>query len=618
MNEDFEQDVGRKLKYLSFFIFLIMAMYTYRLFSMQIIRGEQFRRRSQDISQRATVIPAQRGEIFDRSADIPMVLNTDSFAVDIVPGQVPKEEFSTLITRLSAILKIPSSLIQKKLPPEVHKDFRTIEIKTNVDYETIVRIAENLDSLPGVSWHSKPVRNYVETRSFSHIIGYVGDITAQELTTLYNKGYTNNSIIGKAGVEKQYDEVLRGTDGVEYKTVDAKGRYIENTTVVHPPKTGNTLILTMDRKIQNLAELALGKRIGAAVVLRPTTGEVLAMVSYPFFDQNIFVNENTGNFYDKLLKDPNNPLLNRAIDAAYPPASTFKVIMNTAILNEKAFPTDKTVTCLGEVKYGDRLFRCHIRKPGHGKLALNDALAQSCDIYYWTVCRDFLGIEKIVDYAARFGLGQSAEIDLPNQTSGVLPSPKWKERKFHEKWLNGDTMNMSIGQGYTTASPLQIANALCMIINNGMVYKPHILKEIRSSETDEVIREIKPEVLRKENIPPEVFQQVRYGMSLVTVRGEARFPMRNPMFRLAGKTGTAEVGLQKRWHSWMIAYGPYDAPKEEMLAVAVIVEAVNEWEWWAPYTANIILQGALANQTFEEAVDFLGFSSLPAIQRGRE
>ena len=616
MNKDAKQDICHKTRPLSFFIFLIMFLYIYRLFSMQIVHGEQFKRKSQDISQRASVIPAQRGEIFDRADDIPMVLNTDSFAVDIIPGEVPASEFSTLLTRLSAILKIPSSQIQKKLPPAVRQDFRTIELKTNVDYETVVQIAENIDSLPGVSWHSKPVRNYVETRSFSHIIGYVGDITVQELTTLYNKGYTQNSIIGKAGVEKQYDEILRGTDGVEYKTVDAKGKYIKNTTVVHPPKTGNSLVLTLDRKVQNLAELALGKRIGAAVVLRPATGEVLAMVSYPFFDQNVFGNENAGVLYNKLLQDQNNPLLNRVISAAYPPASTFKVIMNTAILNEKAFPTDKTVTCLGEIEYGDRIFRCHIRKPGHGKLALNDALAQSCDIYYWTVCRDFLGIDKIVDYASRFGLGQSTGIDLPNQTDGFLPSPKWKERKFHEKWLNGDTMNMSIGQGYTTASPLQIANSLCMIINDGIIYKPHVLKEIRSSDTNEIIKRIEPEILHKENIPPEVFQQVRYGMNLVTIKGEARYPMRNTMFRLAGKTGTAEVGLQNRWHSWMIAYGPYDAPKEEMIAVAVIVEAVNQWEWWAPYAANIILQGALAKQTFEEAVEFLGFASLPAIKRG--
>ncbi len=610
-------DIGfeKRLKFFAGFVFAILFLYLYKLFSMQIIYGEQFKKKSESVSQRSTIIPSQRGEIFDRNANAPMVLNIDSFAVDIMPGEVPKAEFTTVITRLGSILKVPVAQIEKKLPVSVRRDFRTIEIKSNVAYEEIIKIAEQLDSLPGVSWRSKPVRNYVETRSFSHIIGYVGDITSEELTRFYNKGYTSNSIIGKTGIEKQYDELLRGTDGIEYKTVDAKGKYIENTTVIYPPKMGNNLVLTIDGRIQKLAEEALGPRIGAAIVLKPATGEILAMVSYPFFDQNIFGQENSGAAAQKLFKDPENPLLNRAIDAAYPPASTFKVIMNTAILNEKAFPQDKTVECLGEIEYGDRLFRCHIRKPGHGRLALNEALAKSCDIYYWTVCRDYLGVDKIADYAERFGFGKSAKIDLPSQTTGTVPSPKWKERKFHEKWLNGDTMNMSIGQGYMLASPLQVVDMTAMIINDGIIYKPHLLKEVRDPAMGTVLEEVQPEILYKENIPRDVFKQVRTAMHLVTVQGEARFPMKNPRYRLAGKTGTAEVGLQDRWHSWMTAYGPYDAPAEDILAVTVIVEAKNEWEWWAPYAANIILHGALAGQTYEETIEFLGFKSLPAAQR---
>lgn len=613
-----EDSLNSRLRLFSIFVFFILIAYTYKLFSMQIIHGDQFKQKSQNISKRTTVIPAQRGEIFDREANTPMVLNIDSFAVDIVPGEVPRQEFDTVINRLSSILKIPVSQIEKKLPVSVRRDFRSIQIKSNVDYSTVVQVAESIDSLPGVSWHSKPVRNYVDTRSFSHIIGYVGDITTDELTRFYNKGYTSNSIIGKAGIEKQYDEILRGTDGVEYRTVDAKGRYIENTTVVTPPKMGNNLVLTIDKRIQKLAEDALGPRIGAAVVLKPTTGEVLAMVSYPFFDQNIFGKEISSSLAKELFENPDKPLLNRAVDAAYPPASTFKVIMNTAILNEKAFPPETTVPCLGEIEYGNRVFRCHIRKPGHGKLALNEALAKSCDIYYWTVCRDYLGVEKIVDYAKRFGLGQSTEIDLPSQSDGFVPSPRWKERRFHEKWLNGDTMNMSIGQGFTLASPLQIANMACMVINNGVIYKPHLLKEIRDPSSGEVIKTVQPEILHKENIGKEVFEQVRQAMNLVTIQGEARYPMKNPMFRFAGKTGTAEVGLHDRWHSWMVAYGPYDAPPKDIIVVSVIVEAVNEWEWWAPYAANIILHGTLANQTYDETIDYLGFRHLPAVVRRSE
>ena len=615
--QDFQQ-INRRLKFFSIFVFFILIIYLFKLFSIQIVQGSQFRRRSQTISQRAERIPAQRGEIFDRNANIPMVLNTNTFAVSITPGKIPKPSFSTVIARLANILQISAAEIEKKLPAK-RSSFQSVEIRSNIPYEVITSLAENIDELPGVSWHSKPVRNYVETRSFSHILGYVGDITKEELKTFYNKGYTANTSIGKAGIEKYYDEWLRGEDGSEYRTVDAKGRLIENSTTVIPPKMGNNLILTIDRKIQELAEDALGNRIGAAVVLKPATGEILALVSYPYFDPNLFLNDSGNEMYAQLLHDSRNPLLNRAVNASYPPASTFKIVMSTAILAEKAFPADKKVQCAGEVDYGDRLFRCHIRRPGHGYLDLRNALAQSCDIYYWTVCRDNLGIDKMIDYIHDFGYGKSAEIDLPSQTEGLVPTPIWKERRFHEKWLGGDTMNMAIGQGFMLASPLQVANMVAMVVNGGVIYKPHLLKEVRASGTNELVLEKKPEILRQSDISPEVFAQVRSDMRYTITDGTARYPMHNKIVQLAGKTGTAEVGLKDHWHSWMAAYGPYDAPAEDAVVVVVMVEAQNTWEWWAPYATNIIFQGIFADQTYEEAVEALGGKRfLPAVRIRQE
>lgn len=615
--QDFQQ-VNKRLKFFSIFVFCILIIYLFRLFSMQIIQGAQFRKQSQTISRRSERIPAQRGEIFDRNANIPMVLNTNTFAVLVTPGEIPKTVFSTVITRLANILQIPVAEIEKKLPVK-RSSFQSVEIRSNIPYEVITSLAENIDELPGVSWHSKPVRNYVETRSFSHILGYVGDITKEELKTFYNKGYTANTSIGKAGIEKYYDEWLRGEDGSEYRTVDAKGRLIENSTTVIPPKMGNNLILTIDRKIQELAEDALGNRIGAAVVLKPATGEILALVSYPYFDPNLFLNDSGNEMYAQLLHDSRNPLLNRAVNASYPPASTFKIVMSTAILAEKAFPADKKVQCAGEVDYGDRLFRCHIRRPGHGYLDLRNALAQSCDIYYWTVCRDNLGIDKMIDYIHDFGYGKSAEIDLPSQTEGLVPTPIWKERRFHEKWLGGDTMNMAIGQGFMLASPLQVANMVAMVVNGGVIYKPHLLKEVRASGTNELVLEKKPEILRQSDISPEVFAQVRSDMRYTITDGTARYPMHNKIVQLAGKTGTAEVGLKDHWHSWMAAYGPYNAPAEDAVVVVVMVEAQNTWEWWAPYATNIIFQGIFADQTYEEAVEALGGKRfLPAVRIRQE
>ncbi len=608
----------RSLRFAAFaaVIFFSIGLYALKLFSMQIVQGETYRKQSKNISQRSRRISAQRGEIFDRNGSVPMVLNIDSFAVDITPGEIPQEMIGTVISRLSSLIDIPAAEIENKIPATIRRSFQTVEVRSNVPYQTIASIAERIDELPGVSWHSKPIRNYVETGSIAHVLGYVGDITREELKIFYNKGYTTNSVIGKAGIEKQYDELLRGVDGFEYRTVDVKGRYIENSTSVKAPEMGKNLVLTIDRKIQVLAEDALGERIGSAVVLKPSTGEILAMVSYPSFDPNQFNSDNSNEAYQQLLAEKNNPLLNRVVNASYPPASTFKIIMSAALLEESAISPDKRIDCRGEIEYGDRVFRCHIRRPGHGPVDLKNALAQSCDVYYWTVGRDNLGVERISSYALEFGLGESVNIDLPSQTSGFVPTPQWKERKFHERWLGGDTMNMSIGQGYLLASPLQMANAVAMVVNGGTIYRPHLLKEVHDPVSNTVLEVKTPEILHKSNIGQDVFARVREDMRYVISDGTAQFPMGNKTVKTAGKTGTAEVGIADRWHSWMVAYGPYDAPPEDTVVVVVMVEASNPWEWWAPYATNIIFQGIFADQTYDEAVDKLGFRFI-AGPRGR-
>ncbi|ULQ59991.1 penicillin-binding protein 2 [Brucepastera parasyntrophica] len=606
-----------RIKILAVLLFSVIVIYGFKLFSMQILQGDVYRKQSQTISQRSKKISAQRGEIFDRNGTVPMVLNIDSFAVDVIPGEIPSEQFSTVVSRLAGFLDMTVTAIERKIPASIRRSFQTVELKANIPYSVITNIAENIDELPGVSWHSKPIRSYVETGSFSHILGYVGDITREELKLFYNKGYTTNSIIGKAGIEKQYDETLRGVDGFEYRTVDVKGRYIENSVSIMPPEMGKNLVLTIDRKIQILAEDALGARIGSAIVLKPATGEILGMVSYPYFDPNLFGQENFAEEYQRLLNDKDNPLLNRVVNASYPPASTFKIIMSTALIEENAIPLDRKIDCPGQIEYGDRIFRCHIRRPGHGPLDMKHALAQSCDIYYWVTGRDNLGVERIASYAREFGFGQSAEIDLPSQTAGFVPTPQWKERRFHEKWLGGDTMNMSIGQGYMLASPLQVANSVAMIVNGGTIYRPYLLKEVRDPVSNAVISVTKKEALFTSRISPDSFARVREDMRFVITDGSSQFPMRNRRVAIAGKTGTAEVGYADRWHSWMAAYGPYDAPVEDMIVVVVMVEASNPWEWWAPYATNIIFQGIFADQTYEEAVAELGLNQI-ATPRGRQ
>ena len=603
----------QRIIFLRIAIVLCFVLYIYRLFSMQVVLSDTYRTQSRTISSQVSRIPAQRGEIFDRHANVPMVINTDSFAVEITPAEIPAGHYDTVASRLAQYLGISKFDIDKRIPENLRKSYTAIPVRSNVSFETISNIAENKIDLPGVSWVSRPRRNYVETGSLSHIIGYVGDITQEEINVLYNQGYTRNSVVGKTGIERQYDQLLQGTSGLESRTVDVRGRILSDKADVRPPQPGKNLVLTIDSRIQTLAEKTLGNRVGAVVVLKPATGEILALVSYPYFDPNIFNSDDYAQEYVKLRDSPEKPLLNRAVAAQYPPGSTFKIIMVTALLQEKTFSPFEKIECKGKLLYGNRIFHCHVHEPGHGWLDLKNALAQSCDVYFWTIGRDYLGIDKIAQYSTMFGLGKSAEIDLPNQVSGFIPTAQWKERKYHERWLGGDTMSASIGQGYILSTPLQVADMMAMVCNEGVIYKPHLLKEVRDPVTNEVITEVKPEVLFKSDIPSDVWKTVQEDCRYTITDGTPQYPMRNRFVQSAGKTGTSEVAQYKNsWHSWMVAYAPYDAPVEDQVVVSTLVEAVNPWEWWSPYATNIIIQGIFANQTYEEAVNALGFHYLLA------
>ncbi|MDR0706317.1 MAG: penicillin-binding protein 2 [Treponema sp.] len=600
---------------------VIFFVYCFALFNIQIVQGETFRSKAQNIVKSVIVIPSQRGEIYDRNFTQPLAVNIDSFAITITPAEIERSEIPAIIEKLSDITGIPKEQIDRKIPPSIYYLYQAVEVASYVPFETITALAEQADALPGVAWQSKPIRSYpADTGSLSHVIGYVGDITREELTMLYNQGYQRNDIIGKAGVERQYDELLRGKNGQEIRTVDVRGRRISSEdSRREAPEAGKNVTLTIDRSIQTLAEKALGERIGAVVVMRPTTGEILAMVSYPWYDPGIFNRSDVNREYDSLINDPNKPFLNRAIQSSYPPASTFKIIMTSAVLEENLFSPDQEILCEGVFEYGGRTWRCHIRKPGHGWLNLSNAMAQSCDIYYWTIGRDALGVERIVFYAEEFGFGSLANIDLPGEIPGFIPTPQWKDRRFHERWLGGDTMNMSIGQGYMLVTPIQMANMVAMTVNEGVIYTPHLLKEVRNPHTGAVEETVGTSILHQSSISPDVFRAVKRDMRGVIERGTAQYPLNIRSVQIAGKTGTGEMGLQDQWHSWFAAFAPYEtSDPEERIVVSVIVEAINKWEWWATYASAIIFQGIFANQTYEEAVRALGFQYLMPGQGRRE
>ncbi|MCL2720132.1 MAG: penicillin-binding protein 2 [Treponema sp.] len=587
---------------------VVFIIYSIRLFSMQILSGEIHQRRAQEISRRTYIIPTQRGEIYDRNFSKPFVINRDTFAVTITPAEVPRGRIDEVLDSLSEILNIPADDIRGRLPSQYLQLYQPVEIASNVPFANIAALAERKNNLPGISWHIKSVRNYVDVGSLSHILGYVGDITRDELTTLYNLGYQMGDMIGKSGIERQYDELLRGEKGFETRTVDSRGRRIaglENINRVSPVM-GKNLVLTIDADLQTLVEKAVGPQNGAAVVMRPSTGEILAMVSYPWYDPNIFTDGLAADFR-ALLDDPSRPFINRAIQSSYPPASTFKIVMSTSILSENVYQPEQSVLCRGMMNYGNRNWHCWNRA-GHGRLNLRGALWHSCNIYYMTVGRDNLGIERIINTARDFGYGKLTGIDLPGEAEGLVPTPQWKERRFHERWVLGDTMNVSIGQGFMLVTPLQMCNMVSMIVNNGTIYKPHVLKEVRDPITNAIESVVSPEVIHKSNINPSVFEFVRQDMRSVVTQGTAQYPLNMRTVQIAGKTGTAEIGLSDRWHSWFTAFAPFNSTNpEEQIVVTVIIEASTFQVWRASAATAIIFQGYFGKQDYEGALRSLGF-----------
>ena len=584
----------------------VVIVYGLVLFSMQIVDGYIYVRRAEEVTRRSEVLPAYRGEIYDASYDVPIVTNVDSFAVRLNPADVPSDRFLEIAAQLEDMLRLPIGEIGRMVPPSQRRSHTEVELATSVDYRTIVQLAEQADRLPGVSWISKPTRRYTLNESMSHVLGYVGDITNQELQVLFNRGYTRDSLIGKAGIELEYDEILRGTPGRRFRSVDAQGRYIGDAALEDvAPQPGHDVVLTLDRRIQELAEDALGERTGAVVVLRPANGEIVALASYPRFDPNIFSTGTGAQAFRQLSLDRRSPFLNRTLQTSAPPASTFKIIMTAAVLQEQVFGLDDEIYSRPYFELGDRRFR-DWRPNGFGWIGLLDGLAWSSNVFFYTMGHDYLGIEHITEYGRLFGLGQRTGIDLPGEVSGIMPSPEWKRRELNSPWVGGDTVNSSIGQGYTAVTPLQLANVMAMVANEGTVYRPHVVREIRDSVSGRVIEQVQPQIYLNAELDQRTWENLQLGLRMVVSEGTAHTIITTPVVNSAGKTGTGETSFEEENHSWFVAYAPYEADDpRERLVVVVFVDGQDDFEWWAPKAANLVLHGAFTGQNFEQTVSSL-------------
>jgi penicillin-binding protein 2 len=538
-----------------------------RLWFLQIVKAPYFKDLSEHNRTRVLSIPASRGAIFDRQG-IMLVNSNPSFDLYIIPDDV--QNWDILKDQLGRILDMDPESIKQRLDQKKDNPNYPIPIKLDISQEELGLLETFKYLIPGVYIQVSPRRNYPLGVVAPHVIGYLGEITQKQLKSSQFPNNKIGDLIGQWGLEKEWQDVLGGKKGGRIMEVDAAGQEIQLLNI-QEPTAGINLETTLDWTVQKAAQEAFAGKKGAVVVLSPDTGEVLAMYSSPAFDPSSFNRKLTIKEWNTLFNNPDKPMQNRAIQGQYPPGSTYKMIAALAGLEEKVISPETTFHCSGGMAYGNRVFHCW-NKRGHGTVNLHKALVQSCDVYFYNLGIR-LGVDRLARYAQLLGLGQPTGVGLTPEKGGIVPTSAWKLKRFKTPWAPGETLSVSIGQGYNTATPLQMALATAAIANGGTVYKPHLIKKVIAPQ-GKVIKEFFPQKIRQIQVNPESLNVISKGLAgVINEPGGTGGASRLPGILAAGKTGTAQVvTLGKkgaRDHAWFIAYAPVEKPQ---LAMAVIVE----------------------------------------------
>lgn len=550
--------VERHKVIVTIFIFLF-AFLSIRLFYLQIIRGNYYKNISEHQRLNTTYERAFRGLIYDDNEKL-LVDNIPNYVALFYPFEQQYDPTEESIEKLNKIL-------QKDIKPTIEKSWRygrVVKLAENLTVDEVFKIQENKLFLPGITVAKEPKRICYDSVENAHIIGYVNELRLEEIDNIENTELKVGDIIGRCGIEQYYDKYLRGKDGGISFEVNAKGQH-KKTFSYEQPVIGNSLHLTIDTDLQKVAYQALknsysGK--GSAVAIDVKTGAIKVFVSCPSYDLNKI---SSAKDYRRYLKDKNLPFFNRCIQALYPPGSIFKIITFVAALEHLKFNPYNIENCTGSFELGDRVYACSA-KTGHKKLNLISAMAYSCNVYFYKLGLN-LGVRVIVDYAKLFRFGEKTGIDLPSEKKGFVPTPEWKKAKMKMAWLKGDTVILSIGQGALWVTPLQMANLMATVANNGVSYQPYFVKEIRDSLTKELIYEHKPVQNDPIELEVDTWKQLHKSLEAAVNYGTARRTKFKNM-KVAAKTGTAE-NPQGEDHAWVVAYAPADDPQ---LALAVIVE----------------------------------------------
>jgi len=609
------QDKDIQFRLLLFIIITIISLLIliFIIGNIQILKNLSYEMRSKKNREKVVRLLPIRGKILSSDNEI-LADNITAFNIYINKTELYKNNdlLQNELLYISSVLNIKYSDLVNILQSSTITN-EEILLAENISLITFSKIKENLDKLPGITYKEVLYRYYPNNDVLSHVLGHIGPINTNELMMKEKEGYNQTDFIGKNGVEQYYEDILRGKPGEKVYLIDAKMstiRELENKEI--KPEPGNELILTINFNLQKTVEDILADRAGTIVVLRPSTGEVLAMASYPDYDPNIYIlktKENNTKKKEILLDTKDTPLLNRNIQSVYPAASIFKLVTTTAILKENIIPIDKKFYCSGNYRIGRQYYKCWVYPANHGWQNLMEGIMNSCDIYFYNASL-LVGPNRINQYALSYGFNNILGIDLPFEKSGTIPSPEWMKNKG-EIWQDGHTLNTVIGQGDVKVTPIQIANFMSVICNKGYSYRPHLLKEIRDSKTGFTINTYSNQkIIDVKDYGEYVFTFIHNALRAVVKSGTAsRVFYANPL-KVAGKTGTAEIGAgdKKQTHSWFAGFGPIDMPIEEQIVVVALIEYENnEFLKYAAPIASMVFYSWFFKTDFHDTAKRLGY-----------
>lgn len=591
-------------------ISIALLILTARTAYLQLFEGEYFRSVAEGNRIRVRDIKATRGIMYDRR-DQPLVRNVPSVSLAVVPVDLPTDQVirRELFAELAAFASSTPDQVEEIVKKSARYSYQPVVLKDGVTHEEAILIEILSNRYSGVELQSSSIRQYDIEQSglgLSHLLGYVGRIEDGKLDSYIEQGYSIDDYTGKSGVEFSYEKELKGRNGHEQVEVDAIGEAKE-ILASDKPVPGSNLVLTIDAGLQKQAEDSLNRalktvnmRRGSVIALDPRSGEVLALVSLPAFDSNAFSRGIDHETYNALIADPNRPLFSRSVSGEYASGSTIKMVMAAAALEENIINRNTSFSSSGGISVG-RWFFPDWKAGGHGTTNVVKALAESVNTFFYIIGGGYdsfsgLGIEKMKQYAERFGLSKSLGIDLPNEASGFYPSQDWKEEVKKELWYIGDTYHAAIGQGDVLVTPLQVAAYTSVFANGGTLYRPHVVKEVRTSDNVSITK-IEPTQLMKHVVKPEVVSVVNEGLRQAVVSGSARRLSSLP-FAAAAKTGTAQWSSIKAPHAWATAFAPYESPE---IVVTVLVEEGAEGSTAAIPVIHEILQWWGENRLNEQA-----------------